>query len=402
MFRDFAGNLFADERCMPIFLVLLPGITASALYSAFRGGLWGQKNFFAFSLCEFIEEILLITTSVILVSQVSNITAGVYNAAVSISISFIASALITICIYFYYDGKIRNPRGFYKPIIYSAAPLTGIRVASGIISSFLAIIIPLRLKLSGLSSAAALSEFGIASGMTLPLLFIPATLIGALALVLLPEISEKKDKKTIEISTQIEKSLLFSIAVSLAVLAVYLAAGRDIGIMLYNNQRSGELLVYSAVIMIPMSLSLMSSSILNTLGREYKALKNYLYGAAVMLLSVWFLPPLLGIYSMILGFFLSFMITAFLNTLAVMKNVKRTGLLKNNIKKLFLPFISAFTVCFVLSTLLKMFLPLIISIVISGLCSLLVFIIISATTQIGGFDIILNKLMFKRLTKARK
>lgn len=393
--------IFADQRCMPIFMVLLPGVTASAVYSSYRGGLWGQKNFFAFSLCEFIEQLLIITTGMILVSRVSGVIAGVKNAAISVSISYIASALISVCIYFYYDGKIRNPRGYYKTVLNSAAPLTGIRVASSIFTSILAIIVPIRLKLSGLTSSQALSEFGIASGMTLPLLFIPATLVSALALVLIPELSEKKNKKTKNVSLQIENSLLFSIIVSFGILAIFLGAGKDIGIALYDNSRSGELLLYSCALMIPMSLSHMSSSILNTLGREYKSLKNYLWGAGVMLISVWFLPPILGIYSMILGFFLSFTITAFLNTYIIIKNIKNTGLFFKSLPKILPAFLISFLLCFFINNILKRFIPLLISIGIASIVSMTAFVLVCVLFKLCNFDIFFKNTL-KRLTKNKK
>ena len=402
VFKDYVSFLFADERCMPIFIVLLPGVTASAIYSSYRGGLWGQKNFFAFSLCEFLEEILLFATCIILVSQVSGIIAGVYNAAVAVSISYIASALIAICVYFYYDGKIKNPRGYMRPVINSAAPLTGLRVSSSIISSLLAIIIPLRLILSGLTSSEALSEFGIAAGMTLPLLYIPGTLVGSLALVLIPEISGKKDKSSKNISYQIENALTFAVMVSLAVFCFYFGAGKDIGIVMYDNARSGQFLIYGAAIMIPMSLTQMSSSILNTLGYEYKTLKNYTIGAVIMLLAVWFLPPLLGIYSMILGFFLSFTITAVLNTLLIIKKVKKSGIFLNSLPKLLIACMLSTSLCYLLNIIFKGFLPLILSLTFSGLLSISLFILICGIFKINNLDVFIKKIMLKRLTNAEK
>lgn len=402
IFKDYISLIFADERCMPIFMVLLPGITASAIYSSYRGGLWGQKNFFAYSLCEFIEEVLLVTTAIILVSQVSGIVAGAKNAAISVSISYIASALITVCIYFYYDGKIKNPRGYYKPILNSAVPLTGIRVVSSVITSLLAIILPTRLMLSGMTSSEALSEFGIASGMTLPLLFIPGTLVGSLAMVLIPEISGNRYKNKNALSMQIEKALSFAVLVSITVLIVYLTIGKDIGKILYNNERSGELLEYAAILMIPMSLSQISSSVLNALGKEYKALKNYIFGAVTMLLSVWFLPPLIGIYSMIAGFFISFSITATLNTIIVFKNIKQTGIFIKNIFKIVLASVPCGGFCFLLNLLLKSFMPLVLSVLISSFSCIILFLFICGMLNVSNADILLKKYMLNKLTKAKK
>ena len=243
IFRQPISGLFVDERCMPIFLALLPGVAASAIYSSYRGGLWGQKNFFAYSLCEFIEEALLIATGVILVSSVNGPTTGAYNAAISVSISFVASALIAACVYFYYDGKIKSPKGYYRPVLYSAAPLTGIRITSSVITSLLALIIPIRLKFSGMSASEALSEFGIASGMTLPLLFIPGTVVGALALALIPEISGSRNKAAT--ARQIENALSFSIFAPLLMAVIYISAGKEIGILLYSNEKVGPASGYS-------------------------------------------------------------------------------------------------------------------------------------------------------------
>jgi stage V sporulation protein B len=402
IFKNVFSLIFADPRCMPIFTVLLPGITASAIYSAYRGGLWGQKNYFAFSVCEFIEEVLLFTICIILVSRVNAVIDGVYNAAVAITISFTASALIAVCIYFYYDGKIKNPRGFYKPIINSAAPLTGIRAASGIITSLLALIIPLRLMISGMTSSEALSEFGIASGMTLPLLFIPCTLVGSLALALMPEISGAKNKKSKQIAASIQNALIFALMVSLAIMGIYITAGKDITVFLFHNERAGELLIYSAAVMIPMSLSHMSSAILNSLGREYKSLKNYLAGAAVMLVFVWFLPEFLGIYAMILGFFFSFLITAALNIIAIKKDISNIKIFSTNLPLLLLIGCASALTCYLVNSFTKRFLPAVIALGISGTISVTVFLLFSAMFKICFTDTILGKFMPKCLTKQKK
>jgi stage V sporulation protein B len=400
IFRRPISTLFVDKRCMPIFMVLLPGVAASAIYSSYRGGLWGQKNFFAYALCEFIEEALLIGTGIILVSRASGVTGGAYNAAISVSISFVAAALITVCIYFYYDGKIKSPKGYYLPVLQSAAPLTGIRIASSVITSLLALIIPIRLKLSGLSASEALSEFGIASGMTLPLLFIPGTVVGALALVLIPEISGSKDKA--EVARQVEGALCFSIFASLVMVIPYTVAGREIGVLLYSNERSGELLTYSAAIMIPMSLSNMASSLLNTLGKEVYSLRHYLIGAALMMATIWFLPPLLGIYSMIFGFFLSFSVTATLNTLAVAKSVGKMEMFWRDGARMLLACTGCTAAAWIANLGLKQVLPQPAAAFICAAAGSALFIAVCFKLRIANMDTQVKKILTKRFNKKEK
>ena len=53
-------KIFADPRTVIIILTLLPSVIFSAIYSSFRGALWGKKNYFIVGLSEFVEQVLRI------------------------------------------------------------------------------------------------------------------------------------------------------------------------------------------------------------------------------------------------------------------------------------------------------------------------------------------------------
>jgi hypothetical protein len=61
-------------------------------------------------------------------------------------------------------------------------------------------------------------------------------------------------------------------------------------------------------------------------------MKNYILGAIVMILSIWFLPKLIGIQSLIWGFGLCFIITSLLNIKMIKKiiNAKRLQIRRGN------------------------------------------------------------------------
>ncbi|MDD4003493.1 MAG: polysaccharide biosynthesis C-terminal domain-containing protein, partial [Clostridia bacterium] len=233
-------------------------------------------------------------------------------------------------------------------------------------------------------------------------LFIPCTLVGSLALALMPEISGAKNKNSKQIAVSIQNALIFAIMVSLAIMGIYITVGKDITIFLFHSERAGELLIYSAAIMIPMSLSHMSSSILNSLGREYKSLKNYIAGAAVMLIFVWFLPEFLGIYAMIFGFFFSYLITATLNIIAIKKDISNVKIFSKSLPLLLLIGCASALTCYIVNSFSKRFLPLIISLGISCALSAAVFLLLSAMFKICFTDTILGKFMPKCLTKQKK
>ena len=103
-----------------------------------------------------------------------------------------------IVYYFVKGNRLGNPRDQYRIILKSATPITGVRVATSALQPIIAIIIPMQLVLAGMSNENALAEFGIAVGMTMPLLFVPSTLTGSLAMVLLPELSSQYAQKNKE------------------------------------------------------------------------------------------------------------------------------------------------------------------------------------------------------------
>ena len=63
--RDRLGGLFADERCVPIFLVMLPALVTSSLYAPLRSWFWGRKKFLTFSSLELVDEGLKIGFSML-------------------------------------------------------------------------------------------------------------------------------------------------------------------------------------------------------------------------------------------------------------------------------------------------------------------------------------------------
>ena len=65
--------------------------------------------------------------------------------------------------------------------------------------------------------------------------------------------------------------------------------------------------------MLPMSISMITSSLLNSIGMERKTLLYYLFGSLALILCVIFLPPFLGNYALILGYLLCYLLTAILN-----------------------------------------------------------------------------------------
>jgi O-antigen/teichoic acid export membrane protein len=150
--------------------------------------------------------------------------------------------------------------------------------------------------------------------MAIPVLYTPATVIGSIALVLTPEISDcfyREQHRRLQIA--LSKALQVTVFISASMIPLFFVFGSDMGMILYSSARSGEIIRNAAAMLLPMSLNMISSSMLNSLGCEKKTLLYYFFGAAIMLLAVWFLPRYIGIYALIVGQFLNHLTCAFLN-----------------------------------------------------------------------------------------
>ncbi len=320
IFKNSLGNIFADPRCNTLFLIILPGVSITAVYAVIRGFFWGNKSFYTYSVIELLEEIVMIICGVFLILKGRTVFQKAIYASVAVLISYLFSFVVSSAVFVAKGGRVINPKEQFKPLISSSMPITFMRTANSFSSSLIALILPAVLIATGLDRQTAISQFGVISGMAIPLLFIPSTLIGSFSLVLVPELSESFYKKnTDKIRAGVEKSLLYSLLISVLVIPAFAGTGEYIGRLIYDNQLAGIYVRNSAFVMIPMSITIISTSLLNSMGFERKTLVYFLIGTASLLLCILTLPFLIGNYALIIGYFLSFTITAVLNVILLKK-----------------------------------------------------------------------------------
>lgn len=321
LFGDKFSFLFADERCLKIFHVILPGLIFTSVYSVLRGVFWGNKDFLPYSIIELLEEVCMIVCGIVLINFASNVTQGAFRAGVAVLISYLFSFTLAVTVFFIRKNKLVNPKSEFKPLLKSATPITAMRSANSLSMSLVSILLPMRLISAGLTESEAMASFGSALGQAIPLLSIPTMLIGSFTLVLVPEISENFYKKhAFYLKRDIEKALKFTVFLTCLFIPIFLVCGSEIGVLVFNGHECGEYLSKSALLMLFMSLSSITTSMLNSMGLEHKTLIYYIISGLFMLLSIWFLPKYLGIYSLIIGLLCIYGLTSLLNLILLNKN----------------------------------------------------------------------------------
>lgn len=396
LFRNLFSPLFTDIRCVEILIVLLPSLVASSVYSVYRGALWGQGNYFALCVSELYEQVLRIFICVLIVGSSLSAIENALNVAWSLTFACIGSMIFVMLLYFYYGGKMKKPsRKIMRPLFKESTPITAIRIAGSLIQPLIALIIPSRMMAIGYTKSQAMSLYGVAIGMTFPLLFVPGTVIGSLSTAIIPDISTavaKNDTKHIE--NRVRTSVIFALFVSAMFIPAYMGVGELAGIFLYDNALSGTLLQTAAWVMLPMGITNISSALLNSLGLEVKSFINYFIGAIFMFAALWLLPSLVGINALVWGMGISTIVTAFLNIRMLQKKTKIKLKLFKPISIISLLIIPSAALSSFVTGLCKNFLPNFFSICLGGGVAVVSFISLCAVfnvVDIGSFWITAKK-----------
>ena len=313
-FRSAFGWLFTDERCVYILITLLPALVSSAVYSVLRGAFWGEKDYFSVCVTELMEQILRIVLFVIMANVGFFMVDIAGIAGWSMSFACVLSAILVLIVYLAKGKRLAHPKGEFKGVLKSAVPVTGIRALSSLIHPLVAFIFPAMLVLAGYTNEQAMESYGIAMGMTFPLLFVPSTVVGALSFTLIPELSSAIANKNFNsIFHCVRTSCVVTIFVSLLFVPFYIGAGDAIGKFLYGNVLSGEYLRRACWVMIPLGLSNITSSVLNAFSLETKSFLSNIIGGGIMLVIITLGSGFLGVDALIWGLGVCMTITLILN-----------------------------------------------------------------------------------------
>lgn len=322
LIASICGNISAN-----MLLLLLPAVLAGSIYSSFRGALWGRKRHLDNCISEVGEQSIRLILFLIFFSFTSPSEKAGYYACICNSLSCFVSMGISIYFYFKHGGRLTSPKQEFKQVFKTSSAITCVRVIMSLAQPLISILLPMRLISAGFSTEQAMSLFGVALGMTMPLLMLPNSIIGSYATALIPELSqslEAKNKK--EFNDQTATAITLSLFICFCFLPIYFGLGEQIGILLFNNATSGYLLKISCWSIVPIGLCGITHSILNVLGLETKGFIHQVIGSVWLIFCIWFMPKFLGISSLAYGMGGCMLITTILNCYLINKKTNVGGL----------------------------------------------------------------------------
>ena len=201
-----------------------------------------------------------------------------------------------------------------------AAPVGATSLLGTVLSCANSVLIPAKLVEGGMALSDAMSEFGVLCGMTLPLLALPTGFIGALCLVMVPDLSRRTAQGDRRAAGGFMDRVMSATSLLTApAMALLTVVGPTIGRAMFRDERVGELILPLAAGTLLGCWQSVLSGALNGLGLQGRGARNAILSDAVQLAFTFFAVPRWGLAGFAAGFAASGIVGAGLNLASVLR-----------------------------------------------------------------------------------
>lgn len=289
---------------------------------------------------------------------------GIERTCYAIFLSdLVAEAVSCFYLYFLYRkdgfyisrlcGRPQPDYNIFKEIRKISLPISAGRYANSLLRTAENSLVPAKLILFGMENSAALSVIGRIKGMALPLLFFPSSLLGAVASLLIPEISEArvKGRKT-ALAKMTERIITLTAAIGILFGFVFFAAGDTVGAIVYKDAEVGRLIVRLAPIVPLMYLDGIADGMLKGMDKQKAAFRISVSDSAMRILLIVLFLPKYGLDGFIIIMYISNIYTCSLNLITL---IRCSGAKIPFLNKIALPTLCAAAVTLSLNRVLRYF-----------------------------------------------
>ena len=204
-----------------------------------------------------------------------------------------------------------------------ALPVTATSLLGTLLNSANAVLIPAKLVAGGAAPSEAISSFGVLCGMTMPLLALPTGFIGALCLVLVPNLAQKTalgDRGAVHgFLGRVMSSTSLLMCPAMALLSVL---GPDIARAVFHDPAAGDLMTPLALGTLLTAWQTVLSGALNGISLQGLAARNAILSDAVQLGFTVLTVPHWGLAGFAAGFVLSSLVGMALDLASLLRRTK--------------------------------------------------------------------------------
>lgn len=304
---EFIGIQFlGDIRCVYPLRISAVSLPFMAFSACVRGYFTARRKTLQSSGEQLLEQIVEIAVFMLIMEyfQPENLSAACCAAVIGTTAAEMLSffyAMILYCI----DVKKLNVKtqpvnALYQKMLPIAAPVSANSCLRSGLAAIENVLIPFGLKRYGNNSTFALSQYGIISGMTMPVLTFPTVFILPFAMLIIPEIAEaniKNHQNSIKHMT--DKMFHFTLLYAIPVMIVFMFFAVPICSVLYHNESAGVFLIMLAPVIPFMYLDSVADGMLKGLNRQTSYLVFNLIDSIIRVILTYLFVPVYGIVGVI-------------------------------------------------------------------------------------------------------
>lgn len=310
-----------DLRALQPLKILSFGLPAMAATAVYRGYFVAIHRVAVQSASQVCEQLIRMGVIFLGLARVANgdITGACVAVVIGNVVSEIAAAVYVVISY-YKQSPIPESRGrkgrqgvlsAYMEIM---LPVALASYAKSFLHTLENTLVPGRLAIYLASSATALAQFGVLKGMVMPVVMFPSSFLVAVAMMLVPEISqdlaagkEKHMRKTIGWALH----LTVFVAVLIALLFVVLA--QPIAMLLYQNMDAALYIQVLGPVLPFMYLEAITEGLLRGINKQASSLLYTLLDSAMRITLILLLVPRLGMQGFLYVMLVSNVFTSVMN-----------------------------------------------------------------------------------------
>jgi len=324
-----ARRVYLDPKAYWPIVAIAPAIFLVSIEAGFRGFYQGLQQMAPSGYSQLIEQLVRVAAMFMLVAPL--VKYGVEYAAAWVAFTSAIGAVAGILYLFsaYLRGRpflvAKKPASAFPVeslgsimwrIVAFTIPVSISAMISPLMGLVDAALVPGRLHAAGLGVKQATELYGVLSGMALPVANLPTVLSGALAVSLVPTISEAwalEDRRLVQ--SRALAGMRVAALISLPAAVGLIVLGPEISHLLYGTAAAGLPLAALAVGLFFVAFQQVSSGVLQGSGRSDLPVRNLFWGALVKTIFTWFLTGIswLGVVGAAVASDIGYLVSAALN-----------------------------------------------------------------------------------------
>lgn len=372
-FKDFfAIHFFKDTKCSELIGIMAYMVPLSCIHNCITAYYIGISKTHIPAIAQLLEQIcrILSVYLIFIIGQNKGFPLTPVHGIMGLLAGELVSALFSLTLFNprIKDFKCAKRSLIINDIIKTAVPVSGNRIILSIFHSFEAVLIPLLLCSGGHTRAEALTTLGTLTGMALPIIMLPSTLINSFSTLLLPSVSGHQNV-TYHIITAFKCSLLFGIFC----LSGFVFWGNEIGYFLFKEELVGKYVCILGWLCPFLYLCTTLGSIINGMGKTNYTLYLNVSSLIIRIILMITLIPKMQINGYLIAFLVS---EIYLSLATALVLYKLNPFSLNMFDLIIIPVLAAFISCGI-SLFIYQILPFIqiVNLVITAFAMLLTYII---------------------------